>query len=41
MPFFLYTEEILLEDLQLSPYTPSLGRSQDVCIFGLCIKIIY
>jgi len=33
-------EEILLEDLQMSPHTPSLGSSQDVYIFGLCMKII-
>jgi hypothetical protein len=24
----------------MSPHTPFLGRSQDVYIFGLCIKII-
>jgi hypothetical protein len=38
--FLFYMEEILLEDLQMSPRTPSLGRSQDVYIFGLCMKII-
>jgi len=38
--FLFYVEEVLLEDLQMSTHTPFLGRSQDVYIFGLCIKII-
>ena len=39
--FLFYAEEILLEDLHMSSYAPFLGRSQDVYIFGLCIRIIY
>ena len=39
LDFLFYVEKMLLEDLHVTLYT--LGRSQDVYIFGLCIKIIY